>query len=57
MLVCAASGDGVYIAGSLEEVNEFTERELRSRARSLLTTARTLRRAAIHHFGAQRRLF
>ena len=56
-LICAASGVGVYLAATLNEVQDFTDRELRSRARSLLTTARRQRQAANRKFGGQARLF
>ncbi len=56
-LICAASGAGVYFAATLQEVHEFTQNELRARARTMLATARRQRQAANRKFGGQARLF
>ena len=56
VVICGASGDGVYIAASPEEVDEFIERELKPRIQSLSHTAAKLNEAKVHQFGAQQRL-
>lgn len=54
-LVCSDSSGGYWWAQSIEDVLAVSD-GLRRRARSLLRTARNLRRAAVHEFGGQMRL-
>jgi len=54
-LICSDSGGGYWWAQSIEDVLAVSD-GLRRRARSLLRTARSLRRNGLHEFGGQMRM-
>ena len=58
-LICSTGGrgGGYWLADSLDDVLDFTNRELRSRALNLLVTARAMRREARRQFGGQMNYF
>ena len=58
-LICSTGGrgGGYWLADNLDDVLDFTNRELRSRALNLLVTARAMRREARRQFGGQMNYF
>lgn len=55
-LICSQGGFGHWMAENLEQVKEYTSKELRGKALDLMVTARRQRLAAIDRFGGQMRM-
>lgn len=58
-LICAAAGDegGYYLAATWEELDEYLQREVHSRAMDLLEQEKALRQAGERQWGAYSRQF